>query len=345
MGTRFRKYRPDGFLRVRDFLVANYRRFEYSVNWDMVRWNYARYFCAPMIGAWGLGEEQEKIPDTSGKKSEEAVLFWESSIGVWENEKAEIVGVVCPDEYVPWHPCFGEAALQRCPEYEHLLPEMLEYAEKTFVGKGARNTLNTSRNTTRIYAGEHDKVLQDAARARGFVREEKPCLYYMEFDLGDIPDSTLPQGYRFVTMAENNDIEKRREVLGLSFRHPDPADWATAYSYKELQKAPDYRKERDIVIERPDGKWVACTIAWFDSCNKIGTLEPVGAVQLGMGREVVLEGLRRLRDLGAEVAHMDSGLKFYEKIGFRKKFGIYRWVKTHNTRRRHLIKETTLKTS
>ncbi len=325
MKASFRKYKPEDFLKVRDFLVANYEAFTHPVNWDLVRWNYARYFCAPMIGAWGLGVEAEKEPDASGEKSKEAIRLWESSIGVWETDTEEgweIAGVVCPDEYVSWHPAFGQAFLQRHPDYEHLLPEMLAYAEKTIVRKGTRNT-------TLIYVGEPDKTLQDAAKERGFVRDEEPCMHYMEFDLSDIPESNLPDGYRFVTMAENNDIEKRREVVGRSFNHPDPNDWATAHSYRELQKAPDYHKEHDIVVQRPDGKWVACTIVWFDKVNRMATLEPVGAIQLGMGREAVIEGLRRLKDLGAKVAHMDSGLKYYEKIGFEKKFPIFRWVKKH----------------
>lgn len=317
MGTRFRKYRPDDFLRVRDFLATNYMKFKEPVNWDIVRWNYARYFCAPMLGAWGLGEEAEKIPDTTGKKSEEAVRFWESSIGVWETESGEIAGAVCPDEYVPWHPAFGQAFLQRSPDFEHLLPQMLEYAERTFIGN----------NMTRIYVDEADIALNEAAQARGFVRDEEPCMDYMEFDLSEIPESMLPQGYRFVSMAEDNDLEKRRKVVGLSFRHFDPSEWATVYSYRQLQKAPDYRKELDIVVERPDGEWVACTIAWFDEVNRRGTIEPLGSIQLGMGREVALEGLRRLKDIGAEIVRMDSGLKFYGKIGFKKRFSIYRWVK------------------
>jgi predicted N-acetyltransferase YhbS len=319
MKARLRRYEPVDFLRVRDFLAANYLKFAEPVNLDIVSWNYARYFCAPMLGAWGLGEEQEKVPDTTGEKSRQAINFWESSIGVWENEAREIVGVVCPEEYVPWHPAFGKAFLERHPDYEHLLSEMLEYAEKTFIGKGM----------TRIYVGENDKALNEEAQVRGFVRDEKPCLEYMEFNLGDIPEPMLPQGYRFISMAENNDIKKRRKIFGLSFEHLDPNDWPTAFSYHELQKAPDYRKELDLVIERPDGEWVACTIAWFDEYNRMGTLEPVGAIQLGMGREVVIEGLRRLKALGAEVARMDSGLKFYRKIGFKKKFSIYRWIKKH----------------
>jgi predicted N-acetyltransferase YhbS len=327
--TRFRRYDPADFLLVRDFLASNYLRFPEPVNWDIVRWNYARYFCAPMLGARGLGEAEEKIPDTTGKKSNEAIAFWESSIGVWETNSGEIAGVVCPDEYTPWHPAFGQAFLQRSPDYEHLIGEMLEYSQRTFIGIDPRNPLRT-RNTTRIYVGETDKALGDVAKGRGFVKDEKPVLEYMEFDLTDIPEPILPRGYRFVSMAENNDIEKRRKITGLSFRHPDPDDWPTAYSYKELQKAPDYHKELDIVVERPDGEWVSCTIAWFDEVNGRGTIEPLGSIQLGMGREVALEALRRLKARGAEVARMDSGLEFYKKIGFRRRFSIYRWVKTHN---------------
>ncbi len=315
---KFRKYAPSDFLRVRDFLAAYYMRFKEPVNWDIVRWNYARYFAAPMLGARGLGEVEEKISDTTGVKSRQAIDFWESSIGVWEEDGGQIAGVVCPDEYVPWHPAFGQAFLQRRPDYEHLLPEMLVYAERTFIGK----------NMTRIYMGESDKTLEEAARDRGFVKGEKPVLEYMEFDLDDIPEPMLPNGYRFVSMAENNDLEKRRRITGLSFRHLDPNDWPTVFSYEELQKAPDYRKELDLVVERPDGEWVSCTIAWLDEVNRRGTIEPLGSIQLGMGREVALEGLRRLKALGAQVVRMDSGLKFYLKIGFKKKFSIYRWVKS-----------------
>jgi predicted N-acetyltransferase YhbS len=317
MGTKFLKYKPTHFLPIRDFLVENYRAFAHPVNWDMVRWNYSRCFCAPMLGAWGTGEEAEKSPDTTGEKSRRAIRLWESSIGVWETDDGGIAGVVCPDEYVPWHPAQGQAFLQRSPEHEHLLPEMLEYAEKTFVGRGS----------TRIFVGEHDRTLQKVAGERGFVRDEEPCEHYMEYDLAEIPGPVLPDGYRFTTMADNNDLEKRREVFGRSFKHPDPDDWPTVHSYRELQKAPDYRRERDIVVERPDGGWVACTIVWFDPRNREGTVEPVGAIQLGMGREVVMEGLRRLRDLGADKAHMTSGLKYYEKLGFEKRFPIFRWVK------------------
>ncbi len=317
MATKFRKYRPEDFLTVRDFLVANYRKFQHPVNWDLVRWNYARYFCAPMLGAWGIGGTAEAVPDTAGDKSMEAVRLWEESIGVWVDEKGEIVGLVCPDEYVPWHPGFGQAFLQRRPDYEHLLPEMLEYAEQTFVSKGV----------TRIYVGAHDGTLEAAASRRGFVRDGEPCSYYSEYDLSVLPKPNLPPGYVFRSMAEDNDLEKRRRVLGLSFYHKDPNEWATVFAYEELQRAPDYREDLDVVVVRPDGEYVACTIGWVDLHNELATLEPVGSLQIGMGREVVMECLRRVAALGAVVARMDSIMKFYEKIGFKRKLPVYRWVK------------------
>jgi hypothetical protein len=47
-------YRPEtDFIRVRAFLVQTYARFEAPVNWGIERWNYARYFVAPMLGSYG----------------------------------------------------------------------------------------------------------------------------------------------------------------------------------------------------------------------------------------------------------------------------------------------------
>ena len=318
MKASYRKYRSDDFLRIRNFLVKTYKLFPYPVNWDLTRWNYARYLTAPMLGAWGLGDSPEKIPDTTGKLSLEAIRFWESAIGIWETEKHGIVGVVCPDEYIPWHGAFGQAFFQRHPDYQSILPEMFEYAEENMTQKGL----------LRVYAGEFDTPFNTLAAQRGYQRDEKPILNYLEFNLDHIPDPELPPGYRFLSMADENDLDKRRKVSGLSFYHRDPNDWPTRFSYQELQKAQDYRKDLDLVVVRPDGEYVACTIAWVDHANKIGTLEPLGAIQLGMGREVAMEGLRRLKALGAEVAHMDAGLKYYQVIGFQKKFQVYRWKKT-----------------
>ncbi len=180
----------------------------------------------------------------------------------------------------------------------------------------------------RIFISEHDEIFQTLAVERGYAKGDKPCGYFMEYDLKDLPESDLPEGYRVLSMADENDLEKRRKIFGLSFRHPDPNDWPTLFSYQELQKAPDYQKELDLVITDSTGEYLACCIVWYDAHNRIAHLEPVGSIRLGMGRQVVMEGLRRAASLGAEKAVMDSNLRFYEKIGFKRKHPSgYIWTK------------------
>lgn len=290
-------------------LVETFRQFEKPINWTFERWNYARYFAAPMLGAYGLTEN-------TTEKSMEAIGLWEKAVGIWENEESKIVAVVCPDEHVPTHPSYGLAYFQRRPGYDDLLSEMLDYTEKTYINE----------NTVRIFIPDHDELLKAAAQNRGYEKAEKSWGWWMEYVLKDLPEPNLPEGFCIQSMADVNDLEKRRKIFGLSFRHKDPKEWPTLFSYQELQRAPDYRKDLDLYVVGPDGEYVACCIVWIDEYNKIARLEPVGSIVLGIGREVVMEGLRRAAALGMEKSYMESGLRFYRVIGFKK---LYEFGRTY----------------
>jgi hypothetical protein len=85
MNTKRRDYDPDqDFVRVRDFLVDTYASVEQPVNWRLDRWNYARYFVIPMIGAYG------KEP-VSPQDSRQAIRWWEDHIRVWEDDRGQVV--------------------------------------------------------------------------------------------------------------------------------------------------------------------------------------------------------------------------------------------------------------
>lgn len=58
-------------------------------------------------------------------------------------------------------------------------------------------------------------------------------------------------------MADDNNIEARREVIGRGFNHTDPLEWPSAFAQEELQRAPDYRKNLDLAVVGPDGKKVS----------------------------------------------------------------------------------------
>jgi len=318
MKVRFLEYNAErDFMRVRNMLVDKYQAFEKPVNWRLERWNYARYFAAPFLGIYGLGTKPVTDPENAYEHSKKAIQLWEESIGIWENDAHEIVGVVCPDEHVPWHPVFGQAHIQRHPDYTHLLVEILDYAEKTFTRSGMFRT--------RIY--EHDHDLLEIVKQRGYEKDAEYRECDSEYVITELPESFLSDRFRFQSMANENNIEKRREIFGRAFRHPDPREWPTVFSYEELQRAPDYRKDLDLVVVGPDGEYVSCCIVWFDGKNKIAALEPVGSIVLGMGREVVMEGIRRAAALGARSVWVGSGMRFYMAIGFKKRYVSYRWIK------------------
>ncbi|MGB7061483.1 MAG: GNAT family N-acetyltransferase [Candidatus Zixiibacteriota bacterium] len=317
MRVRLRRYKPEqDFLRIRDFLVDTYHVFERPLNWRLERWNYARYFVAPFLGTYG--QKEPNLED-----SLKAIRFWEDTIGVWENDDNEIVGVVNMEHPDPEHPGYGEAFLQRHPKYTLLLGDMLDYAERTLINKKT--------NTLHIYVYDYDEPLQELVQQRGYGKDAERARYDSELIIRDLPEQRLPEGYMMQSMAQENNIESRCEVFGRAFNHSDPAEWPSDFSYEELQRAPDYRKDLDISVMGPDGNYVACCITWYDSYNRMGILEPVGTHPdfrgLGLGREVVFDGIRRAANLGAEIVQVGSGQRFYEEIGFQRKYVSYRWTK------------------
>jgi ribosomal protein S18 acetylase RimI-like enzyme len=223
MDSRLLAYRPESdFTRVRDFLVHTYGAFDAPVNWGIERWNYARYFVAPMLGSYG---SRGDAPDGCLQ----AIRLWEDLVGIWEAD-GEIIGVATIEHPAVWHPGYGE-------------------------------------------------------------------------------------------------------IFGRAFNHEDPREWPSAFAYKELMRAPDYSRDRDLIVAAPDGTYAACCIIWYDEVNQAGHLEPLGTHpayrQRGLGRELLLEGLHRLRDLGAVRLPMTGGFDpFYESFGFRKLWTCYAWEKT-----------------
>jgi predicted N-acetyltransferase YhbS len=315
MKVRLRRYEPEtDFFRIRDFLVKTYPASGELLNWRIERWNYARHFVAPYLGTSG---QEPRLEDSLN-----AIRFWEDAIGVWENDEHGIVGVVNMEHPDPGHPGFGEAFFQRHPQYPFLLAEMLDYAEATLINKET--------NALHVYIYDHDESFQALVRHRGYEKDEQDSAHDSELVVEDLPEQRLPEGYEVRSMAQQNDIESRREVFGRAFNHPDPADWPSALAYQELQKAPDYRKDLDLYVVGPDGRHVSCCIVWHDEQNRLGILEPVGTHpdfrSMGLAREVVLEGIRRVASLGAEKVWVGSGQWFYEAIGFQKKCTSYRWT-------------------
>jgi predicted N-acetyltransferase YhbS len=319
MSATMRPYQPDrDFVRVRDFLSQTYSAFPGPFNWGIERWNYARYFVAPMLGASGLD-------DGNIEGELRAIALWESLVRLWEDDRGDIVGATCIEHPDPSHRGYGEIFVQRHPDHIELLEEMVAFGEVHYVHPEKRRVF--------VWAYDDDSDLLDVLTRRGYERQDDPVSHHLEYTFGDLGRLALPSGYRLISMADENDIDRRREIFGRGFNHEDPSEWPSAYAYRELQKAPDYHLDHDLVIVAPDGTYAACCIVWHDAPNHVGHLEPLGTHpkyrRMGLAEQIQFEGMRRLRAQGATHMPMTGGFEpFYRSVGFQEKRTQHPWIKS-----------------
>ena len=97
--------------------------------------------------------------------------------------------------------------------------------------------------------------------------------------------------------------------------------------FTNFMRSPVYNPELDIVAVTQEGSVGAFCIVWIDTINKVGLFEPVGTHpdfhRKGLGKAVMLEGLRRLQEKGMQSAIVSTfednpaAIKLYESIGFQ----------------------------
>ena len=97
--------------------------------------------------------------------------------------------------------------------------------------------------------------------------------------------------------------------------------------FTNFMHSPAYEPDLDIVAVAPEGQVGAFCIVWTDPLNGVGLFEPVGThpefQRMGLGRAVMLEGLRRLKDRSMKVAIVSTfednpaAIKLYESVGFQ----------------------------
>jgi ribosomal protein S18 acetylase RimI-like enzyme len=97
--------------------------------------------------------------------------------------------------------------------------------------------------------------------------------------------------------------------------------------FRKFMRSPVYDCNLDIVAVSEQGQIGSFCIVWMDSVNQVGLFESVGThpafQRKGLGRAVMLEGLRRLQEGGMKCAIVSTfednepAIKLYESMGFR----------------------------
>ena len=184
----------------------------------------------------------------------------------------------------------------------------------------------------RQYEIESDCVYADAFRGDTARRELLVALGWELADetpyvlnrtkINSVVVPNLPDGYSFKSANEIEDAAALADVHNAAF---GPI-W-TPELYKQVMEAPGYEPERELVIQAPDGTFVAFSIIWFDSLNRTGLFEPVGThkdyQRRGFGRAIVLYGMQHMASAGMEfatVSHFgdnEAARGLYHASGFK----------------------------
>ncbi len=267
MSIRFRTYTEvsgitEDYHRVRSFLVdIGYSEFTYA-RWDWMA--------------------------THGWLDPSAV----GRIGVWEDAD-RIVGLATFDTRP------GNVYCIAAPGYETLKREMLEYAEDHLAGDEG----------FRVVIPDTDVRFQDIAAKEGYVatdRGEHDAVFYLDRTSAEY---RLPERFRITDMQETYDLYEYRRILWKGFNHELKGEGPLLYSPEEAQSAememrrPHVDLELKIAVVAPDGHFASYCGMWYDKKAGFAVIEPVATDpdyrRMGLGRAVVLEGIRRVGTRGA----------------------------------------------
>jgi len=298
VSTRLRSYEHlTDFDRIGQFLTDTYRPGTRHENWLQPRWEYMHYH--PLIKELG-----------------ESAL---TNIGVWESD-GNIVAVAHFEHVL------GEVYFQVHPDFAHLKPEMLEYAEDHLSAEA-----DGGRRHLKLFINDFDMELESITRKRGYRKIEGVADCWSAFEIVQpFPVISLPTGFRLKSLQDEYDLRKLDRVIHRGFNHPGEPPEGSIQDRKRMQSSPNYRLDLNIVVEAPDGSYASYCGMWYEARNRIAYVEPVCTDpdyrRMGMGTAAVLEGIRRCGEEGTTVAFVGSEQPFYLEMGFEKLFNIHLWT-------------------
>ena len=137
----------------------------------------------------------------------------------------------------------------------------------------------------------------------------------------------LPDGFHITSMKESLNHYQYLRVLWKGFNHELKGEGEFQFSEEKDResKASMIRPNVDLNLKvaavTPDGNFAAYCGMWYDSEAGYAVIEPVATDpayrKMGLGKAVVLEGIRRASELGAKTALVGSSQQFYYSIGLR----------------------------
>ena len=268
------------------------------------------------VSAWDSSSCRTLHPGDMAHRFYNALRIYDLSewVRVWE-DGGELVGwaLVFPQ----WQAWDAMAA----PGRPDVLEQVLDWSEATAAA------LDPTPDDVQADVCDCDTEREAALLARGYRKGDQ--LYWATSrSLSDLPEPKLPGGFSIRAVTGLGEAGALAELHHAAFG----SKW-TAEEYAQYMTSPAYDPARELVVVAPDGRLAAFCICWPDERNRIGLFEPVGTHRdfrrLGLGRALLFEGMRRMRDWGMteatvlyEVDNEASGA-LYRDVGFEHRLAIW----------------------
>jgi len=161
-----------------------------------------------------------------------------------------------------------------------------------------------------VWVPKQDKLRQEILSRHGYYKGDwSECQWRRDLD-DPIPNAPVPSGFTIRSLGDGLELLERCYASGLGFHegdikvaveNRDDPTW-----YHNIQTAPLYRRDLDLVAVAPDGAIAAFCTIWFDDVTRSAYFEPVATVpkyqRQGLGKAILTEGLRRVQRMGATKA-------------------------------------------
>lgn len=298
---KYRNYTDSDYEKIMDFLREIYTITGRQHCWLPQRWQYAEYNCNPLYMQRGWDN-------------------WKKYIRIWE-ENNKIVAIAHKETKY-------EVFLQIRPCYEFLASEMINFIENTVPLEKHDRKCELS-----VFVNDTKGFMDHILTQRGYIKDNK-CRYYNVHTLNKVYTPKLSDGFRFVDGTQIKDQRARLLCCHLGFHSDDEPDKLPVKDFF-LENAPTFRGELQLMTQNESGILCSYCTIWYDEKLKIGLFEPVCTRKNyrmhGIGKAMIIEGFRRLKEIGAEKAYVGCSeelRKFYNSAGFITYDSDYPWKKS-----------------
>ena len=219
------------------------------------------------------------------------------NVHIWEiNGQIQAVGII----QMPW------VALDYTydPRAEHLVPDIFDWA----VERAEAISSETGQDFTLVIRipPERKEHVQHAT-TRGFQLDDEWTIVHLSREL-DTPldEPKLPDNFSFRTLRGQSEVEAYVNLHQTAFGSTAmQVGWR-----RQTLKMQQYQPNLDLFIVNEEDQPVAFCIGWVHPSEPLGQIEPLGVhpdyQRLGLGRAVLLEGLRQLQIHGVNTAAIDT---------------------------------------